>query len=97
MALALIGPIGAPELMIILFLALLMFGGRLPDVARSLGRSVNQFKRGLKDLDEGMKEEEQRLPTPPAKTLASPPSTQGTEGASATSAASSDTSSTAPH
>jgi len=97
MALALIGPIGAPELMIILFLALLMFGGRLPDVARSLGRSVNQFKRGLKDLDEGMKEEEQRPTTPPAKTLASPPSAQGTEGASATSAASSDTSSTAPH
>jgi len=97
MALALIGPIGAPELMIILFLALLMFGGRLPDVARSLGRSVNQFKKGLKDFDEGMKEDaEPRLPTTTAKTLPTPPSAPA-QGANATSAASSDTSSTAPH
>lgn len=52
MPLLLLGPIGAPELLIILMLGLLMFGGRLPDVARSLGKSVNQFKKGLKDLDD---------------------------------------------
>lgn len=95
MALALIGPIGAPELIIILVLGLLMFGGKLPDIARSLGRSVNSFKRGLKDLDEGMKEEEQNLSSPP-KTLPSA-SSKPAEGAGATAAASSDTSSTAPH
>jgi sec-independent protein translocase protein TatA len=38
--------------LVILFFALMMFGGRLPEVAKSLGRSVNQFKRGLKDLND---------------------------------------------
>ena len=32
--------------------ALLLFGNRLPDVARSMGRAINEFKRGLKDLPE---------------------------------------------
>lgn len=58
-----------PELVIILFVALLMFGGRLPEVARSLGKSVNQFKRGLKDV-----EDELNAPEPPA-TPAAPPKT----------------------
>lgn len=46
--------IGNSELLIILVIALILFGSRLPDVARSLGKSVNQFKRGLKDVEEGM-------------------------------------------
>lgn len=50
MPLGFLGPIGMPELVIILVVGLMLFGGRLPDVARSLGRSVNQFKRGLRDL-----------------------------------------------
>ncbi len=52
MSFALFGNLGAPELLIILFVALLLFGGRLPDVARSLGRSFTQFKRGLKDVED---------------------------------------------
>jgi sec-independent protein translocase protein TatA len=52
MSLGLFGTIGTPELIIILFVALLMFGGRLPEVARSLGKSVTQFKRGLKDVED---------------------------------------------
>jgi sec-independent protein translocase protein TatA len=50
MPLGFLGPIGMPELVIILVVGLMLFGGRLPDVARSLGRSVHQFKRGLRDL-----------------------------------------------
>jgi len=74
MSLGLFGPIGTTELVIILFVALLMFGGRLPEVARSLGKSVNQFKRGLKDV-----EDEMNTPDPPAppKTLPPPTPTQG--------------------
>ncbi|MBL8842196.1 MAG: twin-arginine translocase TatA/TatE family subunit [Planctomycetes bacterium] len=76
MPLLLLGPIGAPELLIILMLGLLMFGGRLPDVARSLGKSVNQFKKGLKDLDDDVDAADRRnsAPTPvtPRATLAPP-------------------------
>jgi sec-independent protein translocase protein TatA len=52
MSLGLIGSLGTTELIVILVIALLMFGGRLPDVARSIGKSVNQFKRGLKEVDD---------------------------------------------
>jgi sec-independent protein translocase protein TatA len=41
--------IGSGELVLILVLALLLFGGRLPDVARNLGRSVAELKRGFSD------------------------------------------------
>jgi sec-independent protein translocase protein TatA len=47
--LGLFGSVGLPELMIILVVGLLLFGTRLPKVARSLGQSVNEFKQGMKD------------------------------------------------
>ena len=40
---------GGTEWVIILIVALLIFGPRLPQVMRSLGRSVNEFKRGLRE------------------------------------------------
>jgi sec-independent protein translocase protein TatA len=41
--------IGVPELLIILFIVLLLFGARkLPGLANSLGSSVSEFKKGLK-------------------------------------------------
>lgn len=43
------GKIGVPEILIILLLVLLLFGAkRLPEVARSVGRSILEFKKGLK-------------------------------------------------
>lgn len=41
--------IGWFELVIILVIVLLIFGHRLPGLGRSLGRSINEFKTGLKD------------------------------------------------
>jgi sec-independent protein translocase protein TatA len=66
--LALIGPIGNMEAFIILVIALLVFGSRLPSVMRSLGKGVVEFKRGLREVedeisnagkDEGKKKEEE--------------------------------------
>jgi len=47
--LALFQQLGLPEILIILFVTLLLFGGRLPNLARSLGQSLVQFKKGLRD------------------------------------------------
>lgn len=54
--------IGFGELVIILVLALLVFGAkRLPEVAKGIGKSVNAFKKGLKDVsDEVGKEPEDK-------------------------------------
>jgi sec-independent protein translocase protein TatA len=42
---AIFGPIGLPELLLILLLALLLFGGKkLPEVARSMGQALRAFK-----------------------------------------------------
>jgi TatA/E family protein of Tat protein translocase len=42
--------IGAPELLIILAVVLLVFGSKkLPELARSLGRSVNEFRKATRD------------------------------------------------
>ncbi len=46
------GRIGPIELILILVVLLLLFGAkRIPDIARSIGKSMNQFKQGLKDID----------------------------------------------
>jgi sec-independent protein translocase protein TatA len=42
--------IGVPELLIVLVAVLLLFGGKkLPELARSLGKAQNEFKKGLSD------------------------------------------------
>jgi sec-independent protein translocase protein TatA len=42
--------LGAPELLIVLIVILVLFGGsKLPKLARSLGQAQNEFKRGIKD------------------------------------------------
>jgi sec-independent protein translocase protein TatA len=41
--------IGGMEIALVAGIALLLFGTRLPAVARSMGRGITEFKRGLKD------------------------------------------------
>ena len=48
-----------PELIIILVVILLLFGGaKLPKLARSLGQAQNEFKQGLKEGSEKAEAEE---------------------------------------
>ena len=42
--------IGAPEIVLVALAALLLFGKRLPGVARSLGQGITEFKKGIKDV-----------------------------------------------
>jgi len=45
--------IGLPQLLILLLVVLLLFGStRLPLLARSLGQSLNEFKRGMKEIED---------------------------------------------
>ncbi len=45
---------GPTQLWIIALIVLLLFGARkLPDLARAMGSSISQFKRGLKDSEDG--------------------------------------------
>ena len=47
-----LGPIGTPELVIILVVVLLIFGvGRISGVGRELGSSIKEFRRAVKDED----------------------------------------------
>jgi sec-independent protein translocase protein TatA len=57
--------IGAQELMLILVIVLVLFGGsKLPDLAKSLGRSMKEFKKGIGEPDEGSVAKAE--PPPPA-------------------------------
>jgi len=47
---------GSGEWIVILIIGLLIFGRRLPDVARSLGKSVNEFKKGMREFQDSADE-----------------------------------------
>jgi len=43
--------IGTQELLLFGIIAVILFGSRLPSVARSLGKSIVEFKKGMTDLE----------------------------------------------
>jgi sec-independent protein translocase protein TatA len=44
--------IGPMEMLIVAFIALLLFGNRLPSTMRSLGRGVVEFKKGIQGIED---------------------------------------------
>ena len=46
------GPIGWPELIILLVVVLIVFGpGKLPDIGNAIGRGVREFRKASNDID----------------------------------------------
>ena len=87
------GPIGMPELIIILVIALIIFGPRkLPELGKSLGRSINEFKKASNELrstlEDEIRVEEQRdrasAVTPATPPAATPPPADATTVSRAT-------------
>ncbi len=63
--------IGAPELIIILVIALLVLGpGKLPEVGASLGKSIKEFRKASTDLQELVKVDVDTSPLPAAAPVA---------------------------
>ena len=59
-----LGSIGPWELILIMFVVLMVFGSRLPEVMKSLGKGMTQFKRGLREVEDEIMSE-QTLPEGP--------------------------------
>jgi len=47
--------LGVQEILIVLGIGVLLFGHKLPGLARSLGRSVSEFKQGVESVKEEVK------------------------------------------
>ena len=69
--------LGVPELLVILFIILLLFGAKkLPDLASGLGGAVNAFKKSMKGEDENVKTIDQRSASASADPVAAPKTEQ---------------------
>jgi sec-independent protein translocase protein TatA len=65
--------LGMPELLMILAILLLLFGGsKLPSLAKGLGQSVKEFKKAAKDVDEDDAKPAEAKKAEPAKTTTTP-------------------------
>lgn len=52
MLLAFLGPLGLPEMLIILVIIVLIFGAsRLPEIGKGIGAGIKNFKTSVKDSD----------------------------------------------
>lgn len=66
--------VGTPELLLILFAILLLFGGqRLPELARGLGKSIREFKKASSGIEEEIKRAMNEEPKPAAHVQATLP------------------------
>jgi sec-independent protein translocase protein TatA len=72
------------HIVIIVIVAFLLFGtSKMPDMGRSLGKTINEFRKGMKDAAEGFKEEVSTGGTAdhtPPNSSADPAATQSGKG-----------------
>lgn len=78
---AFIEGIGGPELLMIMFIVLLLFGAnRLPDLARGLGRAVREFKKATSGVEQEVRRAMAEPPPPPPPPSPRPVGTIGQGG-----------------
>ena len=54
--------LGLPEILLIALVVLLLFGGKkIPELMRGLGKGLSEFKKGAKEMEDTIKEEEKKL------------------------------------
>lgn len=82
---------GGPEWIVLLILGLLIFGKRLPEVGRSIGKGIVEFKRGIKGIEDDIDDESSQpnrraesLPESGNHDLPEQTATKSTAGASTT-------------
>jgi sec-independent protein translocase protein TatA len=64
--------LGPGEMMVVMIVAVLLFGKRLPEVGRSLGKGIIEFKKGIRGIED---EFDPATSQAPAKRYASPEDT----------------------
>lgn len=70
---AFIEGVGGPELMMIMFIVLLLFGGeKLPQFAKGLGKSIREFKKAASGVEEEIKRAIEEAPDPAPRTIKPP-------------------------
>jgi TatA/E family protein of Tat protein translocase len=75
------GSLGIPELLVIFLVALILFGPKkLPEIGRTVGKHLAEFKRASNELKHTFEEEirlserqQQQMPAPPAMPTVAPP------------------------
>lgn len=51
--------VGMPEVLVVSLFVLLIFGGKkIPELMRGLGKGVNEFKKGMNDIESEIKKED---------------------------------------
>ena len=68
---------GAPQILLILFIILLLFGAkRLPELARGMGKALREFKSATKDIEDDIRsafDGDEQKPAKPQKPSKAPP------------------------
>jgi len=66
-SLAFIEGIGGPELLMIMFIVLLLFGAnKLPELAKGMGKAVREFKKATSNVEEEVRRAMEEPPPPPS-------------------------------
>jgi sec-independent protein translocase protein TatA len=72
-----LGNLAGPDLLIILLIVFVLFGAKkLPDLARSMGQSMNEFRKAREDLDRDLQDARSQ----PSQRAAEHPDTEGFNG-----------------
>lgn len=71
--------LGWPEIIGILLVLLLLFGAKkLPELARGLGKGINEFKRATRDVQDELQRAVEEEPPPPPRPAPPPPAATST-------------------